>query len=89
MPKLDNVTNKELQEIYDYLDGPLIAMQEMSSRMGKGYVNRIDSPAEIARQFALVAREASAMTAQLLMLDRMQRRMDELDRLRKSAEPTP
>ena len=89
MPKLDKVTNRELQEIYDSLDGPLIAMQEMSNRMDKGYIDRIDSPAEIARQFALVAREASAMTAQLLMLDRLQRQMDELERLRKSAEPTP
>lgn len=83
MPKQKNVTDAEITACHAAAGGLLAVMQDLTDRMDKGYVDRINNPTSAAKEFALIAREAAGMASRLLAVDEMQKQKDELDALRR------
>ena len=85
MPKLPNVTTAELQDAIVAADNLIIEVQNILERMRSGYNEPLTDPGAVARTFAYAAREASAMVAQLLYMDMMQKTKAMLNGLRAEA----
>lgn len=82
MPKMDKVTDAEIKACHIAADDLLSEMHDFINRMEKGYVDRLEDPANDARQFALIAQAASTMVCKILSHGEMQRQRDELNKLR-------
>lgn len=82
MGKLKNVTDAEIIACHVSAEDFLMEMHDLSDRMEKGYVDRVENPAAAAKSFALFARAASDMAVQLLILDNLQKGRDEIAALR-------
>jgi hypothetical protein len=82
MAKLRNVTDAEIIACHVGADSFLMELQDFLHRINAGAVDHIEHPAESARSFALIAREASSMAAVLLMQARLQEQRAEIAKLR-------
>lgn len=82
MPKQKNVTDAEIIACHIAASDLLQEMRDFADRIEKGYVDRIDGPVDAAKQFALIAREATNLSVQLLSVDAMQKQKDEIAALR-------
>lgn len=82
MAKTKNVTDAEVIACFTSAENLLAEMQDFANRIRGGYVDRIEDAPEAARQFALIAKAASDMTAALLTAHEMQKQKDEVAALK-------
>ena len=67
MPKLKNVTVQELAALKETSDNLLMELHDINERIEKGYVDRLESSAELAQHFNAVTRACAQMTSLLLL----------------------
>ena len=66
MPKLRNVTAAEIADIVGRAEDMLQEMADFSHRISQGYKDPLQEPAQTARTFSILARNASDMAIQVL-----------------------
>ena len=82
MAKLPNVKDAELIACHVAADQFLTEMQDFVFRIEKGYVDKIETPMETARAYALIAKTASDLTHKILVRAELQKQREELESLR-------
>jgi hypothetical protein len=86
MARLKHVTDADLNACLAAADDALMQMQDMVHRLRSGAVDRLTTPEDHAKKFAVIARDASDMAVFILITDAMQKQRDELNRLKGEAE---
>jgi aspartokinase len=85
MPKLKNVTTDEIKAAQSASEDVISTLQDLNDRMQKGYHDHIESPAELARHFNALSRNAGEMVSALLITLAMQEMKAETEALKRMA----
>lgn len=80
MPKMQNVTEAEIEAVIRAMDDSLQDMHDISNRLEKGYCDDLTKPVEHAKNFALIARAASDLVVRIIGKRAMQEQSAELER---------
>lgn len=81
MPKLKNLTEADILAARDAIYEVLDPVNDIRSRLEKGYCDHLQSSVEFARSFAIMARACSDVVVHLLAKAGMQEQKAELDAL--------
>ena len=81
MPKLQNVTEAEIEAVRHSFDDPIFVMYDLTMRIEKGYCDDLKSAVTHARDFAVLARAANNLAVHLLVRVASQEQKAELDTL--------
>ena len=81
MPKLQNVTDAELQEAMDKADDLIADLQDLSNRIEKGYADKIGTPMRYGSTMRVLAMSALDAQGKIFMHTAMEEQKAELQRL--------
>jgi hypothetical protein len=82
MARAPILTHAQIVDCVRECDDLIMTMQDYSNRIDKNAVDRIGNPDDHAWNFVILARTASDMAGKLLMLDKLQKQKDEIERLK-------
>lgn len=83
MAKLKNVTEAEIKGVIDATDTSLQDMHDIIHRMQTGYCDQITNPAQLAKNYAVLAQATAEMAKLILVKLAMQEQKAELEVLLK------
>lgn len=86
MPKLQNVTNEELNELLGAIEDIIQRGIGISERLDKGYREEIEDTLGKLAAFNSMAYTATRLVSGIAAIERLQRQQRELDALRANAE---
>jgi hypothetical protein len=82
MPKLKNLSSDDIAAIFADSEDMIQRLWEAADKIEKGYVDRLETVSEYARSSNALAMASTTLTARLLIKAEMQKRDDDIERLR-------